>query len=194
MPPKPKFTRNEIVEVALKIVSENGLEGLTARELGAKLGSSARPIFTVFENMEELQNEVRAYAMTRFENMKVENACDMPIFKQVGMKMVLFGINEPKLYQLLFMRENRNVMSFDDLFEMLGDTATRCIETIEKDYALNTTQAKTLFEHMWIHTFGIGTLCATGVCDFSIDKISEMLTQDFTAMMALLKETKNTAK
>ncbi len=194
MPPKPKFTRNEIVEVALKIVSENGLEGLTARALGSKLGSSARPVFTVFENMEELQNEVRVAAMTRFENMKVENACDMPIFKQVGMKMVLFGINEPKLYQLLFMRENKKAMSFEDMFINLGSTADDCIETIEKDYALNTAQAKSLFEHMWIHTFGIGTLCATGVCDFSIDKISEMLTQDFTAMMALLKGNQNTAE
>lgn len=41
--------------------------------------------------------------------------------------------------------------------------------------------AKTLFEHVWIHTFGIGALCATGVCDFSHEQIAEMLTQDFTA-------------
>ena len=48
-----------------------------------------------------------------------------------------------------------------------------------------------LFQHVWIHTFGIGTLCATGVCDFSDDQISEMLTQDFTAMMMLMKSARN---
>ena len=37
MPPKPRFTREEI-------------------------GSSARPIFTVFRSMEELQQEVRSAA------------------------------------------------------------------------------------------------------------------------------------
>ena len=48
MPPKPKFTREEIVQTALDIVSRKGVEALTAKELGDALGSSARPIFTVF--------------------------------------------------------------------------------------------------------------------------------------------------
>lgn len=43
MPPKPKFTREEIIAAALEIVSEKGIEALTAKELGEKLGSSARP-------------------------------------------------------------------------------------------------------------------------------------------------------
>ena len=59
MPPKPKFSRDEIVQAALALVSEKGAEALTARELGMRLGSSARPIFTVFKGMEELQGEVR---------------------------------------------------------------------------------------------------------------------------------------
>ena len=39
MPPKPKFTREEIVAAALDIVRERGLKGLTARDLGARLGA-----------------------------------------------------------------------------------------------------------------------------------------------------------
>ncbi len=187
MPPKPKFTKDEIVAVALEIVSEKGIEALTARDLGAKLGSSSRPIFTVFDNMEDVATNVRQAAMKRFESYRIDAPDDMPIFKQVGMKMVLFGINEPKLYQLLFMQENQNATSFADIFDILGKTAETCVKTIEKTYALSEEQAKKLFEHTWIHTYGIGTLCATGMCDFSIEKISEMLTQDFTAMMMLLK-------
>lgn len=52
MPPKPKFTREEVVDTAIELIKDKGIEALTARELGAKLGSSARPIFTVFRNME----------------------------------------------------------------------------------------------------------------------------------------------
>ena len=40
MPPKPRFTREEIVAAALDIVSRKGIEALTARELGEALGSS----------------------------------------------------------------------------------------------------------------------------------------------------------
>ena len=58
MPPKPKFTREEITAAALELVSEQGIEALTARNRGMRLGSSARPIFTVFRSMEEVQQEV----------------------------------------------------------------------------------------------------------------------------------------
>ena len=51
MPPKPKFTREEIVAAALDLVSERGMGALTSRDLAARLGSSPRPIFTVFKNM-----------------------------------------------------------------------------------------------------------------------------------------------
>ena len=52
MPPKAKFTKTEIIEAALNIVRTDGYEALTSRALGIYLGSSARPIFTVFKNME----------------------------------------------------------------------------------------------------------------------------------------------
>lgn len=48
MPPKPKFTKEEMVGKALRIVEEKGASALTARELGKALGSSTRPIFTIF--------------------------------------------------------------------------------------------------------------------------------------------------
>ena len=58
MPPKAKFTREQITKAALEIVREENFERLTARSLGKKMGSSACPIFTVFENMEEVQQAV----------------------------------------------------------------------------------------------------------------------------------------
>lgn len=58
MPPKFKFTREEIIQAALDLTRESGIAAVTARGLGAKLGSSVKPIFSLFENMEEVQNEV----------------------------------------------------------------------------------------------------------------------------------------
>lgn len=187
MPPKPKFTKDEIVETALQVVSKEGVEALTARELGNALGSSARPIFTVFKNMEELQEEVRKAAMRKFENFAVHTLPNMPLFKQVGMKMVLFGAKEPKLYQLLFMQENRSNNTFDDVFGELGTTADICIEAIRKDYDLSEADAKILFENVWIYTFGVGALYATRVCQFSEEKVGQMLSTEFQAMMMLVK-------
>lgn len=187
MPPKPKFTREEIVQTALDVVSRKGVEALTAKELGDALGSSARPIFTVFTSMKEVQDAVRAAAMRRFESFAEQKLPGMPLFKQVGMRMVLFGAREPKLYQLLFMQENRNAVSFDDMFGELGPTAETCIALIRETYSLSETEARLLFENVWIYTFGVGALCATRVCHFSEEKLGEMLSTEFQAMMLLVK-------
>lgn len=187
MPPKPKFSRDEIVATALRIVSEKGVEALTAKELGDALGSSARPIFTVFRSMKEVQDAVRAAAMRRFESFAEPRMPDMPLFKQVGMQMVLFGAQEPKLYQLLFMQENRSAVRFEDVFSELGPTASTCVALLQKEYALTEAEARMLFENVWIYTFGVGALCATRVCHFSEEALGQMLSTEFSAMMQLIK-------
>ena len=91
MPPKPKFTKEEIVAAALELVSKNGIEALTARELSLYLGSSARPIFTVFNSMEEVAQAVREAAMEKYEEF-VSRALDyFPEFKKYGMQMIAFS-------------------------------------------------------------------------------------------------------
>ena len=108
MPPKPKFTKEEIVEAALALVSERGMEALTARDLGERLGSSARPIFTVFHSMEEVQQETRKAAMERFNDCIREAEGYTPLFKQVGVQMLRFAREEPRLFQLLFFHDFRH--------------------------------------------------------------------------------------
>ena len=58
MPPKAKFTKEQITKAALCVVSEKGAQALTAKELGAALGTSTTPIFTVFNSMQEVQDAV----------------------------------------------------------------------------------------------------------------------------------------
>ena len=48
MPPKNKFTRDEIIQAALGIVREDGLAGLTARSLAERLQSTPMVIFGQF--------------------------------------------------------------------------------------------------------------------------------------------------
>lgn len=190
MPPKAKFTKEQITDAALSIVSEKGVQSLTAKELGAALGTSTTPIFTVFHSMQEVQDAVMRAAMKRFEAYAHKAADMKPVFRQVGMQMILFAKEEPKLYQLIFMSAIGEAQTFDDIYRHLGPIADECLDVLRKDYDLSKENAKVLFEHVWIHTFGIGALCASGVCDFSHEQIVRMLTQDFSAMMLLMKSDK----
>ena len=114
----------------------------------------------------------------------------MPRFQQIGTRMVLFGLYEPKLYRLLFMQERRSARSFDGLLKRLGAEAENSLQAICGDYGLERGEAKALFETVWIYTFGVGALCAAGVCRFSEKEIDRMLTSEFQTVMALIKSGK----
>ena len=177
MPPKPKFTREQIIAVGLDLVRERGLEGLTAREVGARLGASARPIFTVFENMEELTREVCTAAAKRIDAYAERASIYNPMFAR----------EEPKLFQLILMRENKNVTTSDALFENLGPAAKEAIASMQAQYALNPDAARMLFEQIWIFTYGVSALCATGMCRFTDEELSEMITREFSGILSQIR-------
>ena len=46
MAPRNKFTREEMIEAALRVVQKKGSSALTARAIADELGVSTQPIFT----------------------------------------------------------------------------------------------------------------------------------------------------
>ena len=61
MPPKAKITKNMILNTVLEITQETGFETVNARSIAGKLQCSTRPIFTCYENMEELKKDFFLY-------------------------------------------------------------------------------------------------------------------------------------
>ena len=68
MPPKPKITKDMILNTVLEITRKRGFEAVNARSIAEKLQCSTRPIFTCYKNMEELKTEFLDLA---FECLKV---------------------------------------------------------------------------------------------------------------------------
>lgn len=190
MPPKPKYTKDEVIAVALDAVREIGIDALTARELGRRLGTSARPIFTAFENMEELKSHVRKAALREFENYAKNFQDYTPAFKHLGMLMISYAIKEPQLFKLLFMQEHTDGQSFQNTIQDLGGMVHVCIDVMQKDYEISEAHAKILFDQLWVYTFGLCTLCAMKVCRFTEDEIAEMLGRAFVGMVMLIKSGK----
>ena len=187
MPPKAKYTREEIINKAFEMVRKKGIDAVVARELGKELGTSSSPIFTAFRNMEELQKEVRKVALQEFETYVHDAVNYTPAFKYVGMKMIEFAMKEPKLFQLLYMREHDGSQTYAMLMDELGDTVNVCIEIMKKDYGLNQQETELLFRQVWLHTFGICVLVAGKACRISPEEISEMLSVEFQGTLMLIK-------
>ncbi len=191
MPPKAKFTREEIIEAAFQIVRTEGLEALTSRALGAYLGSSARPIFTVFQSMDEVQQAVMDAAKMLYKQYVRRGLTWEHPFKGVGTEYILFSIQEPKLFQLLFMTEQPQIPDFSGVLPLIEESYGEILRSIQNDYGMSEPLAEKLYRHLWIYTHGIATLCATRMCRFTGDEISSMITEVCTSILKKIRESQN---
>ncbi|MDO5346619.1 MAG: hypothetical protein Q4E91_12865 [Lachnospiraceae bacterium] len=103
------------------------------------------------------------------------------------MQMILFAKEEPRLYELLFMKNDGAPHFLEEGYLSRDEIAASAVKTIQKDYGLTYEDARLLFHHVWIFTFGIGALYASGVCSFSEEEVNELLGQDFMAMLSRIK-------
>ncbi len=184
MPPKAKFTRDEIIEAALSIVKTEGFEALTSRALGKHLGSSARPVFTVFQSMDEIQQAVIESAKALYKEYVDQGLTWEHPFKGVGTQYILFSVKEPKLFQLLFMTEQPQVPDLSGVLPLIEESYGEILLSIQNDYGISEQSAQRLYHHLWIYTHGIATLCATKMCRFTGEEISNMITE---VCMSILK-------
>ena len=188
MPPKAKFTKAEIIEAALNIVRTEGYEALTSRALGTYLGSSARPIFTVFKNMEEVQQVMIEAAKNLYKEYVNKGLTAEHPFKGVGTQYILFSVNEPKLFQLLFMAEQKQIPDLSGVLPLIDESYGDILLSIQKDYEISELSAKKLYQHLWIYTHGIASLCATKMCRFTGEEISSMITEVCTSILKKIQE------
>ncbi len=178
MAPTPKYTKEEITEIAFNLIREKGYDMLTARDLAKKLNTSTRPIFTAFENMDELKKEVILKTIDLFEEYKKREieSKKYPEYKASGMAYIRFAKEEKNLFKLLFMRDRTNENDIDDV-SIIDE-----ITYIKKNLMLSPSDATNFHIKMWIMMHGFATILATGYLDLDYDTISNMTTEVFNAL------------
>lgn len=168
MPPKAKFTRQEIIDAAVDIARRAPLEAVTAQELASVLGTSTRPVFTYFRTLEEVRAAVVEEA-GKIYGRYVERGLSMnPPFKGYGMETIRFAREEPNLFRLLFLRRRDSA----DIRRAIRET-----------FSLTDAQADELHWHLWIYVHGLCTLIVTGVNDIPDTEAARLLGEVCRALL-----------
>jgi AcrR family transcriptional regulator len=179
MPPKCKFTKEEIVTAALEITRKEGIRSVTARAVGEKLHSSSKVIFGLFQNMEELQRAVILAADAIYQSFIEEDMTSgkYPPYKGSGMAYIRFAREERELFKLLFMRDRSGEKISENT-----DAIKPLIQLLQKNMGLSEAQARMFHLEMWIYVHGIATMIATAYLEWDVDFISQMLTDAYQGL------------
>ena len=180
MPPKAKYTKEQITDAAYGMVRKYGEGILSARNLAAELGTSTSPIFAAFDSIDEIAAAVAARARDLYKRYLDEGLSQTPAFKGAGLKYIQFAKDEPELFKMLFMREGPDTpmhylpSGFEFESEVRG--------TVQENYQLSESEAKRIYNHMSVYVHGLAVLFAQGNCIFSDEDVSRMLSEVFVAL------------
>ncbi len=187
MPPKFKFTREEIINSAVDIVRKGGLSVLTARALAAELGSSVKPIFGLFQNMEEVQTQVLRSADSLYQAyvQKEMAGQQYPPYKASGIAYIQFAKEEQELFKLLFMRNRTGETILEN-----REAVRPLLNLIMQNLGVDEDSAYLLHIELWVYVHGIATMMATSYLNWDMDFVSKSLTDVYEGLKYRYTEVK----
>ena len=176
--------KEDIILCAFNILKSSGIEHVNARAIAKELNTSVQPIFYQFENMNEVKEKLLNYALDYYKKYLLNFTDNLPKYKQVGLNYIGFAQNEANIFKFIFMGNYHiDINNFNDF-----DSSYSLVEEILEEYNdLSNEDAKNIHLKMWLFTHGIASLIATKTCCFSNSYISDLLTNEFNALIANAK-------
>ena len=114
MPPK-------IIESAFAMVRRNGWSALSTRSLAGELGSSARPIYSFFRSMTELEEEIVKQTVDLLYKFMIRKRTGDPWLDH-GIGYVMFALKEKYLFRAI--NDENHIVFFKKYGDLIWVTLT----------------------------------------------------------------------
>lgn len=177
MPPKPIIDKPNIMDAAIHLVREKGIDSINARSLAKTLGCSTKPLFRIYPNMNELKKDIKV-ELDRYYNSFMENRItnENHLLSQ-GIAYIEFARSEKMIFNALFMSMTMAGSSLQDIIHAEWNRAS--IENVKKVTGLSTSKSEMLFINCWLYSHGIATQIVSNDISISSDMVTELMTNAF---------------
>lgn len=156
------YTKEHILKAAYELISKEGFNNFTARNIAKKMEISTQPIYLEFKNMQDLKNTL---IETVFRNL-LENTFTKTItgdrMLDLGLNYIEFAQKNRNLYVALFVEENGGGKL---VYDISYDHFKRSLENDEHYEGLTEETLKQLHDGLWIIVTGIASLKSAGIMD-----------------------------
>jgi AcrR family transcriptional regulator len=175
MPPKAKYTRQQIVKIAFDNVRKKGWDTVSARSIARELGSSTRPIYSFFKSMASLKEAVLQKALEMLFTFQTAKRTEDP-FLDMGVGILVFARQEKNLFR--FLNDERNMEIKKKYDREIFNAAYDRLSNYEKFSGFPDELKKEFMFTMWIYTLGMVALIDNSYADeWNEEQITDMLRQ-----------------
>lgn len=185
MPPKPRITRQMILDAAYAITREQGIDFLNARTIGQRLGCSTQPVLYHFHSMDAIRREVYSMADTYHSAFLMQLSDEENPMISIGLNYIRFAEQEKPLFRFLFQSnsfDGQNISGLADAPELLPILG---IFQNEAEFSLE--QTKILFKTLLMLVHGCASMLANNTMEYNESEIIPMLNMAFMGMTGAIK-------
>jgi AcrR family transcriptional regulator len=169
-------TRQEILDVALELVVERGIDGLSLREIARRVDYSPAGLYEYFDGKDAIVDALASEGYRRLESRLVSVPVDLdPVERlvELGMAYVAFAHDHPEYFQLIFARMPSQRQSLDEPvgespYGILMAAAQTAIEAGVLDVSVDC-DAEQIAYNLWSMVHGMAMLQSAHLCDFEAD-------------------------
>lgn len=181
MPPKQVLNKRIILEASLRIIEKNGFDALNARAIASLLHSSTQPIFTYFESVDSLKEELNNSIYRSFiQSVNPSNG-----LLQFEMSLLSFANQHPSLFRTLFFSERKNQSATKDIIDQNRKVL---VTSISKEFNLSKEKANILYLNNWIYSFGLATLIMLGNFPYKESSLRALIKANIDSSLLVLKK------
>ncbi|XPS84881.1 transcriptional regulator, TetR family [Desulfosarcina variabilis str. Montpellier] len=186
MPPKFKFTKDEIIDTALNLIRSKSWSALTTRTLAEHLGSSARPIYSYFKSMEALDEAVVQKGVSLLHTHMVRKRTGDP-WQDHGIGYVMFAQEEKNLFKGL--NDEKRIRYFKYFGDVIWEKLTASLADYPPFKGLSSEQVYQIQLTRWLYAQGLAfQVCNQPAGTWDDEKIIFMMRQGSTAIYEGLKK------
>ena len=160
MPPKIIFTKEQIIDSAFDIFKDEGIESLSVRKLASRLGSSTAPIYTSFDNIQDIKKQLMKKSLVLLLSY-TEKEYTKDIFLNIGVGMLEFASDYKIVYRTLFINTNEYQYILKEFNEIN-------VQQMKKEKMLNIfeeSELRGILETMYVFTHGLASFLCSGMLE-----------------------------
>ncbi len=185
MPPKPRITREMILDAAYAIARKQGAEQINARTIAERLECSTQPVLYHFDHIEDIRREV--YRMAD----EYQTACLMQLPEDqnpmiaLGLNYIRFAAEEKLLFRFLCQSDSFQAQSITELTDT--PQLLPMLQVFQRETNLTLAQVTMVFRTLMMLVHGCASLLANNTMEYEEAEIVPMLETAFMGMTGAMQ-------
>lgn len=156
---KSIIDKDTLLKVALKMVEEQGIESINARDLAKNANISTKPIYRIYTSLDELKNDINEIIKKEYDNFIMKRVDNKNALITVCVAYIEFAQMHKNYFRSMFLSNNLKWTSVNDVLNEKWNQST--IINLVNKHGLTFEEAKNLFMHVWLYANGLATLIAS---------------------------------